>query len=591
MNKASTVARGAAIIAIGTLVSRLLGLIRENLISHYYGTSIFNGAFRAAYSVPDLLYYLLAGGALSAAFIPVFSDYLLRDEQEEANRVGSSIANLMLLCLTVGVALEIIFAPYVVRFVAPGINPLINPAGFALTVTLTRVLCGIVLFTAISGLYTGMLNAYHHFLMPTVVWNVFNIIFIIGIAVLRKLHWHSGHLGMLHWHAGQLGIYGVCVGALLGALSMVLLQIPVVMKYGYRYTPVLDLANAGVRRVIGLFGPVMLGLSLSYLNLQFIPIQIASLASTVSNPDAGLAAVVMIVAANRVVLLPLGIFAIAIATAAFPRLSQQATLGEVEQFRATFQRSLTAIILLVLPASVGIYVLARPMIGLLNGGGAFDVHAIDGAAFALMLFSWGLLALSMLQLVYRAFFARKEVFTPVLIGLLMVASNVAFGWYLTKHTRVYFGGTALATSVTTTLATFVLLELLRRRLQGFGGRELTITTLKIVLASVVMGFVVYLIAHRLAPTLLFDGSKMVLSPTLLPHFTAPPIEATHQVLGVLKLKVSMLQVLLRDLHVLIQIGASMIAGLAVYFAMLRLLGVREIALVTARFRRRPTVSA
>ncbi len=192
----------------------------------------------------------------------------------------------MLLCLAVGVVLEIIFAPYVVRFVAPGIDPRLDPMGFALTVTLTRVLSGIVLFTAISGLFTGMLNAYHHFLMTTVVWNVFNIIFIIGIAFLRKLHWYSGHLGPLHWHAGQLGIYGVCLGALLGALSMALLQIPVAMKYGYRYAPVIDLGHAGVRRVLILFVPVMLGLAFSYWNLQFIPIQIASLASTVSNPHA-----------------------------------------------------------------------------------------------------------------------------------------------------------------------------------------------------------------------------------------------------------------------------------------------------------------
>ena len=148
MLKASTVAKGAAIIAIGTLCSRLLGLVRERLISNIFGTSIAAGAFRTAFSVPDLLYYLLAGGALSAVFIPVFSDYLARNEQKAANRIGSSITNLTVLVLFGGVLLEIIFAPTVVSLIS-GYSP--GSEVFILAVNLTRIMCGVVIFTAITG--------------------------------------------------------------------------------------------------------------------------------------------------------------------------------------------------------------------------------------------------------------------------------------------------------------------------------------------------------------------------------------------------------------------------------------------------------
>ncbi len=567
MNKASVVARGAAIIAAGTLLSRLLGLVRENMISTAFGTSYVAGAFRTAFSVPDLLYYLLAGGALSAVFIPVFSDYLVRGDQSAANRIASSVMNLMLSILAVGVLLEIIFAPLVVRLVAWGYDP--HTPTFHLAVTLTRIMCGVILFTAVSGLLSGMLNSYMHFLMPTVVWSSYNLFFIFGIAVLRKMHWHGA----------PLGIYGVGIGVLLGGLSMALLQIPVVVKYGFRYAPLIDFAHAGVRQIIRLFAPVMFGLSLAQLNLQLIPLSIASFA--------GPAAVAVIYTANRVVLLPMGIFAVAVATAFFPRMSQQATLGEFQQLRETFAQGMKAIILLIIPSTVAILILAKPMIGLLNGGGEFNIHDIENAAFALVLFTWGLLGLSALQLINRAFFSLKSILSPVIVGALMVGANYLFGWYFTKYTRVNFGGTALATALTTTLAAVVLFELLRRRLQGIGGRDILFTTLKVTLASVVMGAVIYLLARHFAPAVYYQQTKFTLGPMI--HFKLfAPNKLVAKAIG------AQAKMPIPRMRLLVQIGVSMIAGLLAYFLALRALGVKESSLITdrllRRFRRQPAIS-
>jgi len=580
MQKASVVAKGAAIIAAGTLCSRLLGLVRERMISNAFGTTIAAGAFRTAFSVPDLLYYLLAGGALSAVFIPVFSDYLSRGEQKDANRIGSSIANLTVLVLMAGVILEIIFAPYVVRLVGHGYTP--GTPLFTLAVNLTRVMCGVVIFTAITGLLSGMLNSYYHFLMPTVVWNVYNLFFIFGIMFLRKLNFHGT----------PLGIYGVAIGVVMGAIAMALLQIPHVIKYGFRYHPIIDFKHAGVQQVLRSFVPVMFGLSLSFLNLQFIPMSIASLTPALSGSSLAqvdavkAAAVAVIYAANRIVLLPMGIFAVAVATAAFPQMSQLASAGDLPELRSTVARNLKAILLLVIPSAVGIIVLAKPMIALLNGGGKFDMQDINTAAFALTLFTWGLLGLSLLQLINRAFFSLKDVITPVIVGILMVGSNIVLGWLVTVHTTVRYGGTALATSLTTTLAALVLIELLRRRLRGFGGRDLLVTFIKIGVASAVMGAVAYFVAAFLAPSVSYEGVRHSINPAVSFSVTAPVIEKVSA-LGHASLKLPLK-------HLLLQIAASMTAGIVAYLVMLRLLGVQELTMITdriaGRFRRKPAAT-
>ncbi|HEY3418059.1 MAG TPA: lipid II flippase MurJ, partial [Armatimonadota bacterium] len=321
----STVAVGATIIAVGTLLSRILGLVRENLLVNTFHDRAITDAFLSAFLVPDMLYYLLAGGALSAAFIPVFAGYLAKDQHEDANRVGSTIANLMLIAVLIGLVFLFIFTPQVVQVIAHGYAP--GSPKFNLTVILAREMCAMIIFTALSSLLTGILNSYHHFLMPTVIWNTYNLGLIFGIAVLSKIHTPAHLPAFLHWQGNTLGIHGAALGVLIGALSLVVFQLPAVFKYGFRYAPIIDLTHEGVRRVLLLFAPVVVGLALVQINQLAIPQIIGSIL-----PDG---AVTDIRVANRLVLLPLGLFATAISVAAFPRLSQQASLGEKRGFSET----------------------------------------------------------------------------------------------------------------------------------------------------------------------------------------------------------------------------------------------------------------
>ena len=592
MQKASTVAKGALIISAGTLLSRLLGLIRENQLLNRFGDSDITGAYNVAFMVPDLLYYLLAGGALSAAFIPVFSSYLAKGKHEDANRTGSSIANLMLMALIVGVTLQLIFAPYLVRVVGVGFDPS-DPAMrsvFDLTVSLTRVMCVMVIFTALSGMMTGILNSYHHFLAPTLVWNTYNLGIILGIAVLSKLPWRSGFLG-IQTTDGTLGIYGVAFGVLIGALTMVLFQLPFVIKHGFRYSPIVDLAHDGVKNVLKLFAPVMVGLSLSQLNLQTIPLIIAT---TLGTP-----AVTDVRAANRLVMLPLGLFAVAISTAAFPRLAQQMALGEVQAFRDTVKNIVKAILLLSVPSSMAMFILAEPVTYLLWGGsGEFGQDGIRASAFALVFFAWGLLGISISQAIGRAFYSLQDTKTPVIIGIAMVAANIPLAFYLATQTPLKYGGVAAATTVTSIISSLVLIEVLRRRMNGIGARSILIMTAKVLAASILMGIGMFWTATKLAPTMVVREQviKGVLMPGWVERVTpvptivrwpAPSIPKTKPEMGTThKLPIPEIR------HQLaVQVGASLVMGFFIYLFTLWLLRTEELSLITgriaAKFRRRP----
>jgi len=574
MHKASTVVRGAAIIAAGTFISRLLGWLRENLLLNTFGASDVTGAFKSAFGVPDLLYYLLAGGALSAAFIPVFSDLLAKKQQEDANRTGSSIGNLMLIALIIGVGLELIFARSVVRFVAPGEGYAPGTALFSLTVYLTRVMCAMVIFTAISGLLTGILNSYHHFLAPTFVWNTYNLGIILGITVLSKLSIFGGS-------PGHPSITGVSVGVLVGALSMAVIQLPVAFRHGFRYLPLIDFKHEGVRSVLVLFGPVMIGMALAQYNLQMIPIQIASYA--------GPSAVTDIVAANRIVLLPFGLFAVAISTAAFPKLSQLIALGQHHEYRQTISKSIRAILFLSIPSAVGIFVLAYPMTCLLWGGGKYLIEDIRAASFTLTFFIWGLLALGALQVINRSFYAMKDTVTPVILQVLMVGGNALLGWALIRYSEIKYAGIAFSTSLTTTACTLILFEMLRRRVKGLEVRSILSTALKVTLASALMGITIFVVASRrpLVSRVIETNTvrNTVITEEVLPTYRflwrAPYLDG-HKKLEELK----HITVKKDTKRVAAQIGISGIAGLIVLLAALWLLKVEELSLITDRITRR-----
>jgi putative peptidoglycan lipid II flippase len=554
----SSVVKGASIIFVGMLLSRVLGLVRENLLFNTFGDSNVAGAYNLAFVFPDLFYNLLAGGALSAAFIPVFTAYLSKGEDDRAHEVGSTITTLLFVAMLVCVGIVILFAPQVIgglQYLQPSDTKL-DQASLNLTVSLTRVMCFMLIFTALSGLFTGILQSFKHFVTPVLVWLAYNVAIILGIALFSKLPVFGGS-------PQNPSIYGVAFSVVFGAVLMAVIQFPVALRLGFKFRWGLNLRHEGVQRVLALFAPVMVSLALSQVNLMLLPLILGS--------RFGFPAVTDIRAANRLVLLPLGLFAIAIATAAFPKLSQQMALGEKREFRGTLAQGMKMILLLSVPSAMILFVLAEPITYLLWGGGKFGQNGVQASAFVLVFFAWGLLGLGLAQIVTRAFYAMHDTITPTLVGVVMVAASFALAIYCSTQPALGmdYASVAFATTVTSTLSTLLMMELLRRRMGGFGGWSLLGTSVKILIASAVMGVVMFLVAKGLAPT--HQGE--VFAPAF--RWPAPPVPRT--------LDLSQIEVFhIPRMRFALQVAASLLAGGATYLGALWLLRVDELRLLLAR---------
>ena len=536
-----SVLRGAGIMMAATVASRVLGWVRDRGIGHYFGHTRHTDAYWSAFNVPDILYYLLAGGALSAAFIPVFTGYLVAGQEEEGWRVVNTLATLLVLLVSVGVALIVIFAPWLVLLAAPGLRQ--HPATWAECAFYTRIMAAMVLFTVLSALSTGVLQAFRHFTAPAVAWLAYNVGILVGLFVLSR----------------SLGIAGVCIGVLIGAASMVAVQVPALVKRGYRFRPALELEHEGVRLVIRLFLPVMAGLALTQIGLLWLPVFFGSYF-----PEGVLTSLRY---ANRLIVLPLGLFAIAISTAAFPALAAQVSEGKTEQFKRTLADGLRAVMALAIPSAVALGVLAEPVVRVVWQSGQFGDQAIAQASYALVFLAAGLVGLSVMQIVNRGFYSLKDTVTPPLVGIGYVALNILMVVAaLDMHLAVGFGAIALAGSLSASIGCVVLVWLLARKLGGVHGAQLLASLGRVVLASAALGVVAWLVGSVLGQRL---GVPMTHFALVEPqgHWMPGPSQVSR-------------------LHVLMQALGAMGAGGAAYLAVLWALRASELEAVVGAVRSR-----
>lgn len=455
------VARAAGIVMFAIFVSRILGFVRERAIAEVFGRTDVTDVFYAAFSLPDLMYQLLVGGALSSAFIPVFTQYLARGDEEEAWKVASTFINAAAILLAVSMVLGIVFAP--------ALAPLVG-IGFAgeqreLLIRLMRITFPAVFFTALSGLEMGVLNSYQKFTMPAIGPIIYNLAQILGAYVLGPI----------------IGIFGMAVGTICGSVGSFSVQAPTVLRIARaHYRPIIDIHHPGIRRMMRLMVPALIGLSIAQINL-IVGQNLASLLETGS--------IVALRLANRLIHFPLGVFAMGISTAAFPTLARLAARQEMEEFGRTFSFSLRVVFFITIPSAVGMAALRVPIVRLLFQSGEFTAQDTEATAFALLFYSLGLFAQSGLQILTRIFYSLQDTVTPVKVGLLTVIINLLLSLALLQWTELAHGGLALAFSVTSTVNMLVFLILLRRKLGVIGGGRLLVTVAKSLAAALVMGAV------------------------------------------------------------------------------------------------------
>jgi len=452
------------------LLGQLAGLARSILVAGTFGASPDLDAFTAANRVSETLFLLVAGGALGSAFIPTFTGLLARSQKDSAWRLASALANAVILILSLLAVLLALFTPQVVRYaLAPGFSE--KPELFALTVSLLRIqLISTVLF-GLGGLIVGILNAHQVFLIPALTPALYQLGIIFGALFLSP----------------RIGIYGLAWGVVIGALAYLLIQIPTLIKQKGAYSFSFGFENPHVRKVIFLMLPRLLGVAVVQLNF-WVNTNLASQmqAGSVASITYGFSLMLMAQAAT----------AQSVAIAAMPTFSAQHALGKIDEMRGSIAASLRGVILLALPASVGLVLLREPLISLLYQRGEFDEHDVQLVAWALLWYAVGLVGHSVMEVLTRAFYAQQDTKTPVLIGTIAMGLNVVFSFMFARWFSqigwMPHGGLALANSLATALEATALFIFMRRRLDGIEGRYIGRGFIVCTLAALGMGIGLWL---------------------------------------------------------------------------------------------------
>ncbi len=455
------IARAASLVMALFIVSRALGLVREMVIGARFGASAELDAYLAAFRLPDLLFTLVAGGALASAFIPTFSERLAHDDLEGAWGLASKVGNLLLLSLiSLAILAGLLAQPLVKYIIAPGFSP----EQQLLTVSLMRwMLLSTVIF-GISGLIMGILNSFHHFLLPALAPVLYNLSIIFAAYLL----------------APGMGVYALAVGVVLGAALHLAVQIPGLVHFRARWQASLSLADPGVREVLRLMAPRVLGLAVVQINF-IVNVFLASHLVEGSISALNYAWLIM--------LLPQGIFAQSIATAAFPTFSHQAALGKIKAMQHTLGSLFSLLIFLTLPSAVILILLREPIVALLLQRGAFDARATQMTAYALGFFALGLMGHALVEVTARSFYAMKDTKTPVVIGVSAMGLNILASLVLVKP--LAHGGLALANALATTLEMAALLWILRKKLGGWEEGRMLASFTRALVASLLMAGLVY----------------------------------------------------------------------------------------------------
>jgi len=441
------IARAAMVVMAAFAVAKLAGVAQQILVTRVFGTSATLDAFYAANRLPEILFNLMAGGALASAFVPTFVGFLTRGEREGAWRLASAMTNLLILGLGSVAGLAALAAPWIVQHL---VAPFFPPDQAALTADLLRILLlGSVVF-GLSGLLMGILNAHQHFLLPALAPALYPLGLILGVLVFVP----------------RGGIHGLAWGAVLGAALHLAVQLPGLRGRRATYYASLGLSNPAVRRVAILMAPRVVGVAVVQVNFLVNTI----LAS--GQPEGSLTAINL---AFTLMMMPQGLIAQALAIAALPTFSAQVARGEVGAMRLSLVRTLRGVLFLSLPASLGLILLREPLVALLYQRGAFGASSTEQVAWALLWYAAGLVGHSLLEIVARAFYALHDTRTPVLVGATAMSLNIvlslAFSSLFVRIGWAPHGGLALANSLATAIECVVLLILIRRRLGGLSWTE------------------------------------------------------------------------------------------------------------------------
>lgn len=463
MSEKGNIARAAGVLGSATMLSRIMGMVRDMVVSRLFGAGLATDAFFAAFQIPNMLRRFFAEGALTAAFVPTFSSVLKQQGDEKARELAN-ICFTLLTVLMAGITLAgIVFSPYIVGLMFPGF--MAEPGKFELAVLLNRLMFPYIFFISLVALCMGILNTLRHFFTPAISTVFLNISMILAALCLNRFF--------------EVPITSLAIGVLLGGLFQLIIQLPVLWQKGFPIRPVFDFSNPEVRKIALLMLPSVFGVGVYYLNITVGSI-LASLLPQGS--------VSYLYYAQRLFEFPQGIFTVSVAQAVLPSMSKQAAEGDLEGMKDSLSFALRLTLFFTIPAMAGLMACSIPILSLLFMGGAFDYSKVANSAEALLYYSLGLSFVALTRVLAPAFFALNDTKTPVLTAFIAFLLNLCLSLALMGPLR--HGGLALATTISACGNMLMLLWFLRRKIGSFGGRNIMLTGLKSIAAAVPMTAVV-----------------------------------------------------------------------------------------------------
>lgn len=464
MSEKRNIARAAGILGSATMLSRIMGMVRDMVVSRLFGAGLATDAFFAAFQIPNMLRRFFAEGALTSAFVPTFSTTLARQGDSKARELANTCFTLLTIVMAIITLIGILFSPAIVSLMFPGFKA--EPGKLELTVLLNRLMFPYIFFISLVALCMGILNTLRHFFTPAISTVFLNISMILAALCLRGFF--------------DVPITALAVGVLIGGCLQLLMQLPVLWSKGFTLTPDFNFNTPEIRTIALLMLPSVFGVGVYYLNIAVSAI-LASLLPQGS--------VSYLYYAQRLFEFPQGIFTVSVAQAVLPSMSRQVADGDIAGMKETLSFGMRLMLFITIPAMAGLIVCSTPIFSLIFMGGAFNYDTVVNSAIALLYYSVGLSFVALTRVLAPVFYALKDTKTPVYTAL--VAFIINFCLSLALMGPLKHGGLALATTLSAFCNMIMLLWLLRRKIGPFGGKDILVTAIKSGAASVPMAAAVW----------------------------------------------------------------------------------------------------
>ena len=472
MSETAKITKAAGVVSLATLLSRILGLVRDMVIAAFFGASPASDAFFVAFRIPNLMRRLFAEGSLTISFIPVFAECLIKRGREEAFALARSSWWILTITLTIVSVLGVLLSPLIVKII--GMGWVSSPEKFDLTVLLTRIMFPYIFFIGLVALAMGILNTLGHFAAPAASPALLSVCMVSSVLLI------SPHL--------EKPILGLAVGVMIGGSLQLTLQMPFMIRKGFHLFVRSPLYHKAIKRIALLMTPAVFGAAVYQVN---------TLVGTLLATFLPAGSVSYLYYADRMVQFPLGVFAIALATAVLPSLSRQAARNDMEGLRSSFSYALRLVFFVTIPAMTGLIILREPIVSLLFERGAFDAASSRLTAEAVLYYALGLWAFSGVRIVVSAFYSLQDTKTPVKTAVVSLLVNILLSLLLMGPMR--HGGLALATSLASAANLTLLILALKRQMGRIGARRILESVLRSVACAIAMGAVIGLVGIWAGP--------------------------------------------------------------------------------------------